>query len=279
MICPSPLRFISRIMVVAALAMLLLVIGIAIYMNTGQRKEEALETASRLPGQFVADCRKVSEESNIPWYYLAAYYQVLLEESGQSKAYPSKKALQDLGAKLAACSSSKVQGKLKELEGKKTAEMIIDRAKVLKKEGTLFSAQYIFPVKQNEIRYTDTWLAPRDGGERQHLGTDVFATEGTPVYACTGGAISRMGWNELGGNRIGLTGQDGIYYYYAHLHSYAPGLQEGSRVSKGQFLGTVGHTGNAAGTPDHLHFGMLLNWEKWINPYNFLVYWDLQQGQ
>lgn len=278
MISPSPrARFIPRFLLTVTLVLVLLVSAISIYVNTGQNKEESLETASRLPGQFVFHCIQVSSESRAPWYYLAAYYQVSMEKPGEADVYPSKETIRKLAGKIASSDSRSIKGKLKKMVGRQDAELILHRGKVLKKNGALFSAEYIFPVKQDKMWYSDTWLAPRDGGNRQHFGTDIFAPEGTPVYACTEGTISRMGWNELGGNRIGLVGdRDGIYYYYAHLRSYAPGLIEGSHVSKGQFLGTVGHTGNAVDTPDHLHFGMLFHWKKWINPYNFLVYWELQ---
>ena len=43
-------------------------------------------------------------------------------------------------------------------------------------------------------------------------------------------------------------------YYYAHLDRYADGLAEGAMVKRGQLIGYVGMTGNAA-TP-HLHFAI-----------------------
>lgn len=249
---------------------------ITLYLYIGPREEEALEAASRLPGEFVAGCRQVAEETGTPWHYLAAYFQVSLEKE-KPDAYPGEKEIRQLAGKIGSSKGRSIKGKLRELEGSNKAKIIIRQAKLLEKGGVQFSPDFTFPVQQKEIWYTDTWLAPRDGGERQHLGADIFAPEGTPVYACTDGTINRIGWNELGGNRIGLLGKDGIYYYYAHLSAYATGIEEGSKIAGGQLLGYVGHTGNAVGTPDHLHFGMLVNWDKWINPYNFLVYWELQQ--
>ena len=66
----------------------------------------------------------------------------------------------------------------------------------------------------------------------------------------------RKGENELGGNTVFVVGAGGRSYYYAHLDSYAPGLAVGDYVTPETVLGFVGTTGNAAGTPPHLHFGV-----------------------
>ena len=53
-----------------------------------------------------------------------------------------------------------------------------------------------------------------------------------------------------------MIGAGGRVYYYAHLEAYAPHLAEGDYVTTQTLLGYVGTTGNAAGTPPHLHFGV-----------------------
>jgi murein DD-endopeptidase MepM/ murein hydrolase activator NlpD len=76
------------------------------------------------------------------------------------------------------------------------------------------------------------------------------------VLAVTDGTVSRMHWNALGGRTLYLRSADGRYdFYYAHLDSYALGIEIGRRVRRGDFLGTVGATGNARGP--HLHFQVL----------------------
>ena len=44
----------------------------------------------------------------------------------------------------------------------------------------------------------------------------------------------------------------------------------GQHVAAGEVIGGVGHTGDAAGTPNHLHFQVRQN-GQWINPFNFLT--------
>jgi len=101
----------------------------------------------------------------------------------------------------------------------------------------------------------DTWHAPR-GTDRLHEGQDIFAPKGTPILSATKGFIYNIGENNLGGQTVSVIGAGGRVYYYAHLDAYAPGLHVGDRVNTRTVLGYVGTTGNAQGTPPHLHFGI-----------------------
>lgn len=99
------------------------------------------------------------------------------------------------------------------------------------------------------------WGAVRDGGSRNHEGVDIFAARGTPVVAAVDGVVMRTGNQGLGGKQVWL--RDGILgnsLYYAHLDSVM--TTNGTRVSIGDTLGTVGSTGNAEGGSPHLHFGI-----------------------
>jgi peptidoglycan LD-endopeptidase LytH len=101
----------------------------------------------------------------------------------------------------------------------------------------------------------DTWHAPRGSG-RSHEGQDIFAPRGTPILSATKGYVFKIGENNLGGQTVSVIGSGGRIYYYAHLDRYAPGLEVGNPVTPRTVLGYVGTTGNAQGTPPHLHFGI-----------------------
>jgi peptidoglycan LD-endopeptidase LytH len=114
----------------------------------------------------------------------------------------------------------------------------------------------------------DTWGAPR-GADRTHEGVDIFARRGTPVTSATRGLVWRIGENALGGTVVWVLGPGGDLHYYAHLDRVAD-ISPRQRVAPGDVIGYVGNTGNAAGTPPHLHYGIYRRAGGAINPYPLL---------
>jgi murein DD-endopeptidase MepM/ murein hydrolase activator NlpD len=131
---------------------------------------------------------------------------------------------------------------------------------------------YCFPVAR-PFTFRDTWGDPRAGG-RLHRAVDVFAPEGTELYAITSGVVQALATGGAGGVMLFLRGNDGRGYGYMHLHSYAPGIVEGKAVKAGELLGYVGHTGTI-NCADHLHLQVYpdhnFSNECLINSYDFLV--------
>lgn len=117
-------------------------------------------------------------------------------------------------------------------------------------------------------RLVDTWGGIRSGN-RRHEGIDIFAPRGTAIIAATYGMVSMVGQNPLGGNVVWIAGPGGERHYYAHLDAFAP-ISEGAEVMIGDTLGYVGDTGNARGTPTHLHYGIYTD-SGAINPYPKLM--------
>jgi murein DD-endopeptidase MepM/ murein hydrolase activator NlpD len=131
-------------------------------------------------------------------------------------------------------------------------------------------AVYRLPVQ--DVRFSqlqDSWHAPRDGGWRRHEGIDIFAPRGTAVRAATEGVILRIGHGGLGGRAVWVMGPGGQRHYYAHLDRFA-GVFTGMRVQAGTLLGYVGNSGNAKGTPPHLHYGIYTA-SGAVNPYPLLA--------
>lgn len=137
---------------------------------------------------------------------------------------------------------------------------------------------YVFPV-YGDASFSDSWLAPR-ASTGKHLGTDIFAALGAPILAAADGTVFSVGWNRIGGWRLWLRDRQGNQFYYAHLAAYTPLARNGAEVRAGQVLGFNGNSGDAEGTPFHLHFeihpvGLLpLGYEGGaVNPYDYLVAW------
>jgi murein DD-endopeptidase MepM/ murein hydrolase activator NlpD len=111
--------------------------------------------------------------------------------------------------------------------------------------------------------FSDTWGAPRSGG-RSHKGVDMFAAHGAPLYAVADGTV-RTSHSTLGGMSIHLTTDTGDRYYYAHLSASL--VTSGQRVRTGQPIGANGNSGNARGTPPHLHWQYHPGGGAAVNPY------------
>lgn len=156
--------------------------------------------------------------------------------------------------------------------------------------GILNDIEY-FPVakstseKRKFVSYINSWGSERTyGGKRRHEGTDIMADDNItgiyPVVSASCGTIINMGWLELGGYRIGILSDNGIYYYYAHLESYETSLKEGDTVKAGQLIGFMGNTGyskveGTSGKFDvHLHFGIYYSDADREISYN--PYWILE---
>jgi hypothetical protein len=137
---------------------------------------------------------------------------------------------------------------------------------------------YVFPVF-GDVGFGNSWHAPR-ATTGKHIGTDIFAPLGAPILAVADGTLFSVGWNRLGGWRVWLRDRQGNQFYYAHLAAFALGVRDGLEVRAGQVIGFNGNTGDAQGTPFHLHFeihpvGLLpLGYEGGaVNPYPYLAAW------
>lgn len=125
-------------------------------------------------------------------------------------------------------------------------------------------AENSLPNPLPEQGLVDTWGAARSQG-RTHEGIDIFAPRGTPIQSTTQGIVSKVGNNNLGGRVVVVVGPGGAGHYYAHLEDYAD-IAVNDWVNAGDIIGYVGDSGNAKGTPPHLHYGIYINGRA-VNPY------------
>lgn len=99
------------------------------------------------------------------------------------------------------------------------------------------------------------WRNVSVGGNRNHGGIDIVASQGTAVAASRSGEVSFSGWNGAYGYVVYLDHPDGTQTRYAHLSAYF--VRAGDRVLQGETIGQVGSTG--ASTGPHLHFEIRVN--------------------
>ena len=98
---------------------------------------------------------------------------------------------------------------------------------------------------------TDSFGAPRyAGGFHYHMGNDIMAPTGVPIYAPFDG-VARQDPNTLGGLAVIVTGSAG-WVYNAHLSAYTS--SSSGSVQAGDVIGYVGNSGDAVGGPPHDHF-------------------------
>ena len=146
---------------------------------------------------------------------------------------------------------------------------------------------YVFPIEPSN-------LADFSEGTTSHgyPATDIFASEGSKFVAVTAGVVDFVSYEDRwtpeeddpglrGGLCVAIIGDDGVRYYGSHLSAVERGIEPGVRVTVGQILGYVGHTGDARSTPSHLHFGIShpsypTDWHARrgkVDPFPFLVAW------
>jgi murein DD-endopeptidase MepM/ murein hydrolase activator NlpD len=142
----------------------------------------------------------------------------------------------------------------------------------------LTAGGYVFPV-YGPVSWTDTFGAPR-ADVSYHHGDDIFAPLGAPLLAVADGALFSVGWNDIGGLRLWLRDGAGNEFYYAHLSALSTTAVNGAVVHAGDVIGFVGNTGDARGTPYHLHFEihpvsrLYLGYDGAVNPTRYLQAWE-----
>jgi len=104
----------------------------------------------------------------------------------------------------------------------------------------------------NISRVTPDFGQARGGGTRTHEGQDMLAPQGTPIVSPTEAIVIRTGDGDSSGKYVYTANPGGETFRYMHLDTIAK-LRSGDRLKAGDFIGTVGDTGNAPDGVYHLH--------------------------
>ena len=98
-------------------------------------------------------------------------------------------------------------------------------------------------------------------GIRRHLGVDIAAREGAPVYATADGKVEFAGWDDTFGNFLVIDHMNGYTTRYGHNRALL--VSVGDMVKKGELVALCGNTGKSSAP--HLHYEIRYN-GKPINP-------------
>lgn len=163
----------------------------------------------------------------------------------------------------------------------------------------------IAPTRKGLIDFKgSTFGRTRNNGTKRHDGLDLYAEEGTPIYASYDGVISRTqryvtcqpnrdektgefppgysGDDNGAGNRFSIDYEkngDTVTFVYWHLQAETPiainprtghTFKPGDKVFRGEIIGYTGRTGNAYNVAfKHLHLGVKLN-GAWADPADYI---------
>ena len=130
----------------------------------------------------------------------------------------------------------------------------------------------VLPIPVEGVRphqLVNSWGSPRSEG-RKHEGIDIFAPRGEPIRSTTSGIVVTLATRRRGGNVVRVLGPGGQWHYYAHLERFSE-IRVGQVIVRGTIIGYVGDSGNAKGTPPHLHYGIYHFAGGAINPYSLLT--------
>jgi murein DD-endopeptidase MepM/ murein hydrolase activator NlpD len=118
-------------------------------------------------------------------------------------------------------------------------------------------SRWAWPMKAGVI---SSEFGPR--GDRPHEGIDIAADPGEPIYAASAGTVIYSDDRMSGyGRAVIVRHADSTTSLYAHATSLL--VQEGTPVSRGDPVATVGSTGRSTGP--HLHFEVRVG-ETPVNP-------------
>jgi len=124
---------------------------------------------------------------------------------------------------------------------------------------------YMWPLPPDKLTLTSAFgprTHPVTHEYSNHLGTDISAPNGTPIYAAKSGQVitSKKGsgsdWSY--GEYVVIDHGNGNSTLYAHMSRR--NVSSGQMVKQGDIIGYVGSTGRSTG--NHLHYEVRINYQR-----------------
>lgn len=139
-----------------------------------------------------------------------------------------------------------------------------------RKQGVTLDSEtnYLWPLPPDKLTLTSGFgprMHPVTHVYSNHLGTDIAAPNGTPVYAAKSGQVITSKYTPYGsgsdwsyGNYVVIDHGNGNSTLYAHMSSRK--VTAGQMVKQGDVIGYVGSTGRSTG--NHLHYEVRVNYQR-----------------
>lgn len=132
---------------------------------------------------------------------------------------------------------------------------------------------YGYPM--NTTKYITSNYGPRNvaNGTKYHMGVDLRAADGTPVFSTLNGVVTNVTYNPTGtcGNYVKIKSKDGFSIRFCHLQDIL--VKKDEPVAAGCMIARSGHSGmGQAGKPyaPHLHYEIFNQNDKQIPPEPYL---------
>lgn len=239
---------------------------------------DMMERVNESHAELVEECRIVKAEAEAAHAEFDA--QKVEADARLAEAREKKLEISEKQGRLSAEAAS-VAGDIAETEAR--AELEEEEARRAEEAAAAAARAFAATMSAQEGRDVgngffanpcpDAWESSgygwREFDQKFHLGTDMAANLGAPIYAAEAGTVIGAsedgGYHGGAGNYVTIAHGNGLVTKY--FHCSAVFVNVGDRVERGQNIAAVGSTGKSTGP--HLHFQVEVNGVA-VCPYDYL---------
>lgn len=239
---------------------------------------DMMERVNASHAELVEECRQVKAEAEAAHAEFDA--QKIEADARLIEAREKKLEISEKQGKLSAEAASvasdiaetEAQAELEEEEARRAEEAAAAAARAfaatLSAGGRVDSGSGFF-ANPCPSAWESSGFGWREMDQKFHLGTDMAANMGDPIYAGEAGTVIAATYDGAyhggAGNWVVIAHGNGLVTKY--MHCSAVFVQIGQRVERGQNIAAVGSTGKSTGP--HLHFQVEVNGVA-VCPYDYL---------